>query len=357
MSVKRDDSGRYVAHFRYKDYTGKIKQKRKVGFATKKAALEYERDFLNRFSGNSSITFANLVDYYLDDCKNTLKASTLSTKYKVFHETLIPLFGKYPINEITPLMVRQWQNTLIQKYKPTTQKNTYSQLVAIMHFAEKYFSLVNNPCNKVPTIGSLKSTKMEFLTIEQFKQLIQAMDDNPKVYQFHKASLKYYRLVFIMLFYTGMRTGELMALTMEDYDAENAKISITKTFSREHGQTSPKTATSNRVIDLPSYAKAALDDYIAHLPVRKKKTQLFNMVNRSSLLDVLTRYLEIAGLPRIVLHDFRHSHASLLIHLGVQPLAISKRLGHADIQTTLDKYGHLYPSDNDSIIAQIDKIS
>ncbi len=361
MSVNKDKNGKWYASFRYKDYDGTTRQKKKEGFATRKAAQEYERDFLNRYSGNSSITFENLCKYYLDDCSKRFKASSVRTKTSNFNKIFLPMFGKYPINEITPLMVRQLQNTLIEKYKPTSQKTIYGQFAAAMNFASKYYGLANNPCNAVPSIGTMKANKIHFFTLDDFNHFIAVIKSgrcNGRKYAMKKVSLDYYVDIFTVLFYTGMRIGELLALTVSDFDAAAGTLTINKTFDHDlHIITTPKTDTSNRTIDLTQNVRDILQYHIDTLPLIEDNARIFPHLAKSTIIQRLQRFAPAAGLPKdLVLHDFRHSHAALLIHLGVNPLYISKRLGHADVKTTLNTYGKLYPSDNADIIHKLENL-
>ena len=134
---------------------------------------------------------------------------------------------------------------------------------------------------------------------------------------------------------------------MGDYSPENKTLSISKNLATIGGKeyiTTPKTKKSRRVISLPGKLCKMLDDYINSMYEPSAGERLFPSLNKFNLRRQLNNGVKKAGVKRIRLHDFRHSHASLLIELNFPPLAISERLGHEDIKTTLQIYAHLYPN-------------
>lgn len=153
-------------------------------------------------------------------------------------------------------------------------------------------------------------------------------------------------MAFLLLYWTGMRIGELLALTYEDIDLENRIISISKSYQRLDGKdliTPPKTPKSNRKITIPPFLAEELKEYCSHLYGIMANERMFRFT-KSYMEHEIVRGINETGVKRIRLHDLRHSHASLLVELGFQPLAIAERLGHEKIETTLNTYSHLYPN-------------
>ena len=349
MGVYKDKNGTWFAEFRYKDWNGENKRHKKRGFKTQKEAKEYERDFLNKSHTDKHLTFSNLAELYLEDCKVRLKASTYEGKVFLFNKNLIPYFGKMHIENIKPQTVRRWQTELMKKgYKDTYLKTIHNQLSAVFNYAVKYCGLHSNPARECGSMGSKHADTMKFWTAEEFDRVDKAVSDKPLSHA-----------LLNLLFWSGMREGEALALTLNDIDFENNKISITKTFTVLKGGveaiTPPKTKKSKREIDMPVFCMDIIKEYSKLIYGLKKKDRLFP-VTKSYLYHELERGSALAGLQKIRVHDLRHSHASVLINMGVSILLISERLGHENIETTLRTYSHLYPTTIQTTIRQLEKL-
>lgn len=147
MSVAKDPkTGKWYSKFRYTDWTGKRVQKKKTGFITKREAQEWEREFLTKAAASCDMSFASLVELYMADCKTRLRATTWENKQHLITKKLLPYFGSTPINQITPLMIRNWQNALMElrqpngkPYSKTYLKTINNQVAAILNYAVKYY--------------------------------------------------------------------------------------------------------------------------------------------------------------------------------------------------------------------------
>ncbi|MEG1505425.1 MAG: site-specific integrase, partial [Lachnospiraceae bacterium] len=154
------------------------------------------------------------------------------------------------------------------------------------------------------------------------------------------------RMAFLLLYWTGMRIGELLALTYEDIDLEKRIITISKSYQRIKGKdmiTPPKTPKSNRKVMIPPFLAEELKEYCSVLYGITAKERMFRFT-KSYMEHEIVRGVKETGVKRIRIHDLRHSHASLLVEMGFQPLEIAERLGHEKIETTLNTYSHLYPN-------------
>jgi len=235
----------------------------------------------------------------------------------VFDLKVTPYFKKKKVCEIKTSDIRAWQNELIkQGYAPTYLKSINNQLAALFNYAVRYYDLNDNPCRKAGSIGKSKADDMEFWTKQEFKQFLPSMDKKPEA-----------RMAFMLLYWTGMRIGELLALTYEDIDLEKR----------------PKTPKSNRKITIPPFLAEELKEYCSRLYGIMPNERMFRFT-KSYMEHEIVRGIKETGVKRIRIHDLRHSHASLLVELGFQPLAIAERLGHEKIETTLNTYSHLYPN-------------
>ena len=351
MSVaKNNKSGKWYSKFRYTDWTGQRVQKKKTGFSTKREAQEWEREFLAKMAASCDMSFASLVELYMSDCKTRLRATTWENKQHLIEKKLLPYFGSIPINEITPLMIRNWQNTLMdfkqkngKPYAKTYLKTINNQMAAILNYAVKYYNLSGSPAAIAGSMGKSKADTMLFWTEDEFKTFIQVID-KPTPY-----------CVFNILFYTGIREGELLALSLSDFDFANRVLHITKNFvvvKRQEIIYEPKTPKSKRDITLPDFLCAIVQDYASRLVDYEPTDRLFPFT-KSWVNSQLKSGCKKSGVKKIRVHDLRHSHASLLIHMGFPILAVSERLGHEKIQTTLELYGHLYPDVHGNVAQQL----
>ena len=334
----------------YKDYLGHKKQKVKRGFTTKKEAQSWERDFLEHHSSQPTILFKALVDVYLEDYKTKYKLSSYYIKKHNIQSHILPYFGETKINNITPNMIREWLNNLQPKQGNTLSTQTKNGILrilsAIMSYACKYYGLSLNPCK---TVDSLKDdTKKEkiFLTLEQYKAFRSNITDIRDL------------VIFDLLFYAGLRRGELMALTFGDVDIDNKLLHINKTKGYAAGKfltTTPKTKTSNRVVTLPGFLIDEIKQYKEHCLDTDATASMLN-IRQLSIENKKDKYLKLAGLPHMRIHDFRHSHVALLVELGENPLLIANRLGHSDIKMTLNTYAHLYPNKQKELAQKLENL-
>ena len=167
MSVTKDgDTGRWMSQIRVTDWTGKTIHKKKRGFATKKEALQWERDFISQSTGSLGMTFGDFISLYVKDMEHRLKPSTVASKKWLIDLKVTPFFKKIPLNEIKPTHVRQWQNSLTsyrdengKPYAQTYLKCINNQLTAIFNYAVKYYGLKENPCHKAGSMGKKKAEK------------------------------------------------------------------------------------------------------------------------------------------------------------------------------------------------------
>lgn len=337
----------WYANFYYTDWTGKKIHKKKRGFSKKKEALDFERNFLNKQSRGCDLTFSNLVDIYLEDMDSRLKASTMNNRKHMIRARILPYFENLKLEQITPADVRKWQTILLSSdFSPTYIKAIHEQLSALFSYAVKYYNLSQNPCAIAGSIGKSKAKQMEFWTLDEFNQFIQFVDKEPT------------KVAFEMLFWTGIRIGELLALTQEDFNFEKNTVSITKSYQRLSGKdviTEPKTPKSNRTIPIPIQLSVKIQSYINSLPSYQSSDRLWTWT-RKFLDTALISASKKAGLKKIRIHDLRHSHASLLIEMDTPILLVSERLGHENIKTTLQTYSHLYPTRQAEVASKLNNL-
>jgi len=340
------------AKFYAEDWTGKRIQICKRGFKTQREAREYERSFLDQQNNTSDIMFANLVENYMEDMGHRLKPTTMENKRNIIDGKLLPYFSQLKVCDIDTIKIRKWQNELIafrdkdgQPYSQTYLKTVNNQLSAILNYAVKHYRLASNPCHAAGSIGRSKADEMKIWTRSEYELFTDKIE---------KTSM---RLAFDILFYTGMRSGELLALTPADI-LPDKKISITKNYAKLKGEDlflEPKTPKSKRTIAIPDFLYDDIQRYIAKLYGIERDDRIFYFT-KSALEKEIKRIAPKAGLDPIRVHDLRHSHASMLIEMGFDILEISERLGHESARTTLDTYSHLYPDKDRKLAGELNRL-
>ena len=349
-AYKDEKTGKWFAKFYYTNWQGIKKQKWKRGFATKKEALGFERDFLEKQSANPDMTFQNLYEIYMEDMAARLKQSTLLTKKAVLQTHILPFFGSKPINEIKASDVRRWQAKLMSSpnnYSQTYLKKINTELNSIINYAKRFYDLNTNPCGKAGTIGKAKAEEMDYWTYDEYIAFREGVKDK---------SLSY--ICFEVLYWTGMREGELLALSPADIDLDNKTISINRTYQRIEGKdvfTSPKTRKSKRKIPIPDFLCQELSDYIQSRYMLDSDERLFP-ITKSYLSHEMIRGCKNTGVKKIRIHDIRHSHASLLINQGCDALMLADRLGHEKVSTTLNTYSHLFPHKQQELVHSLESL-
>ena len=349
-AYKDEKTGKWFAKFYYTNWQGIKKQKWKRGFATQKEALGFERDFLEKQSANPDMTFQNLYEIYMEDMAARLKQSTLLTKKAVLQTHILPFFGSKPMNEIKASDVRRWQAKLMSSpnnYSQTYLKKINTELNSIINYAKRFYDLNTNPCGKAGTIGKAKAEEMDYWTYDEYIAFREGVKDK---------SLSY--ICFEVLYWTGMREGELLALSPADIDLDNKTISINRTYQRIEGKdvfTSPKTRKSKRKIPIPDFLCQELSDYIQSRYMLDADERLFP-VTKSYLSHEMIRGCKNTGVKKIRIHDIRHSHASLLINQGCDALMLADRLGHEKVSTTLNTYSHLFPHKQQELVHSLESL-
>lgn len=342
MSVyKEEKTNTWRVIYRYTDWNGERKQSQKRGFKTKREAQAWEREQLNKLSGDLDMTFKSFVQHYTEDMQARVKENTWSTKEHIINNKLLPYFGKLKMCNITAQQIITWQNTLInykdengKPYSPVYLKTIQNQLSAIFNHAVRFYNLKENPCRKAGSMGKKQNREMQFWTKPEYLRFAEAIMDKP---------VSYY--AFEILYWCGLRLGELLALTPADLDFEKQTVRINKSYQRIKQRdviTDPKTPKSIRTVSMPDFLAEELQDYIRSLYKIEENDRLFP-ITKSYLHREMERGCKESGVKQIRIHDLRHSHVSLLIEMGFSAVAIADRVGHESIEITY-RYAHMLPS-------------
>lgn len=352
--IKRAENGTYYfrANLGYHPVTGKQIQKYKSGFKTKKEAKEEYSKLILASAEELAVdkeqpTFKTFVeDIYLPWYKTQVKESTYKNRYSTIQKHFAYFYRK-KVNEIDPIHVQTWQLKLAKEFSPNYVRIVQGMLAVAFDRAIILGLCERNPARMVGNVKS-KKVKVDFWTLEEFQKVISLLYKGD--YYEH-----YLFISFWLLFMTGMRIGETAALQWDDIDFETGLLSITKTLyyksMTEYKFVEPKTQASKRTIVIDEDTIRELKEW---KEVQQKVLKDCNFVisysgiptSKHTLPRALEKLAGLAGIHRIKIHALRHSHASLLISMGENPLIIKDRLGHEKIQTTLGTYGHLYPNSN-----------
>ncbi len=302
---------------------------------------------------NGKILLHELAKHYLENSKINWKESTYLKNRDNYRLFIKPKLGSYMIQRLTTKDILEWKNELKKKgYALHYLKGIYSTFSAILNFGCKYYNLEKNVVRIEGNFKDVKGSQkkeMKIITDEQFKNAIK----NEKNY--------FYFVAFNLMFYCGLRRGEMLALKIEDIDFKNNTISINKTVNPKISKvpTPPKTNKSNRIIPVSENIIRLLKSLIENNSFDDDFIFLHHIA-LTTLKKKSDRNLKSIGLDEdklIRIHDYRHSFASFCINNNVEIQILSDYMGHENISITWDIYGHLYPDAKYSLINKIkDKI-
>lgn len=298
---------------------------------------------INSISQFFSILFKNFVEIYLESMEHRIKENTLMTKQNIFYHHIVPYLGEMKLDEITPKDIIHWQDQVMKdnNYKQTYLKTIHNQLSALFNYAVRFYGLKSNPARLAGNMGIEEVDETKFWTKEEYLTFSRAMMNKEESYH-----------AFEILYWCGIRLGELLALTAEDFDFEKKTLRINKSYQHIKGKdviTTPKTRKSNRVLTLPDFLAEEMQDYISRLPYLKVDDRIFT-ITKSGLHHEIDRGCRETGVKRIRVHDLRHSHVSMLIEMGFSAVNIANRVGHESVKVTY-RYAHMFPN-KDLMIAK-----
>ena len=310
MAVYKDKNGTWYVSARYTNWKGEADRKVKRGFQTKREAAEWEKNFFLENAGNLDMTFEAFYQLYKQN-----------TMMKMTDENGKP-------------------------FSPVYLKTIHNQLSAIFNHAVKFYDLPSNPAQKAGNMGKEKSREMLFWTQAEYQQFAEEMMSKPiSLYAFE------------VLYWAGLRLGELLALTKKDIDFRRGIIRINKSYQRIDGEdviTEPKTPNSVRNIQMPEFLAEELKDYIDSLYGVDEDDRIFP-ISKSYLHHEMDRGCAATGVKKIRIHDIRHSHVSLLIDMGFSAVAIANRVGHESIDITF-RYAHLFPTRQGDMASKLNDV-
>ena len=352
---KKDGLQKYQVKVNYTDKYGNRKQVMRTAYGSQ-AAKDLEDQLLEQVNSQESLSkskrFKDLYDDYISYISNEIRESSLAKKKQVFRCHILPFFENILVESLDVKILQEWKVYVYQKeLKTQTMKNCYKELRAMFNYCVKMDYLTSNPLLKVGDFKDAYQRKPEmlFYTPDEFQKYKTVSLQRAKQQNFYD-----YYVFFCIAYYTGARKGEIHAMRWRNFDGSSISIenSICQKLKGEDVETPPKNLSSIRVVQLPSPLINILEEH------KKRQQDIISDWRdngficgyykplRDSNIDNENRHISAkAGLKRIRVHDFRHSHASLLINGNINPLEVAHRLGHSTVDQTLKTYSHLFPSE------------
>lgn len=359
-SFEKSANGKWSVRFRAYE-NGITKNKRLSGFKTKREAdiayMKFMATAETPPKKESCLPLAQLFENYCVFSEHRIKESTLYDMRTTCQRHILPYFEKFAsVNEIKKLDILKWQNTLNEQnlsYKYKSKIRTY--LVSIWKFGQRYYDIETDPISGVESFRRTEARKeMQVWTEQEFSAFIDATDDIV------------YRCLFSFLYLTGARKSEALALRWTDIDLENKTARIEKSITRRFDkvkhpgvsyiETTPKNIYSVRTVDLPQSLTNLLAAY-KWCDSCNDNEFVFGgeePLANSTIARAFDEGIKKSSVKKIRIHDLRHSHASILIGKGLDIVSVAKRLGHANIEETLNTYAHFLPQNKEKILNAIE---
>ena len=357
------DGRKWVFYDYVKNIDGTRRKYKSKKYFTKNEALAAEREFLTENSksefNNANITFKELCNLHYEYQKDKVKITTLNNYKKRL--SYLKSLDNIKVKDLNINHYELWKKEINSKNLATRTKNDlYKYLKSVLNYGTRWYSFTyNNMYSKMVNFNNPNELpkEMQYYTYEEFKQFISCEDD------------LMFKTLFEVLYYCGLRRGEIRGLAWEDINLENQTIYINKNIvavkndDKNYTISTPKTKKSKRQIPLTP----SLTEHLKELYEISKKhygfsSKWFVFGDTDPITNGRIRYrknkiAKLAKVKQIRLHDFRHSCASLLINNGASVTLVANYLGHSKIEETLETYSHLFKSKLDELVNIIDNLN
>lgn len=367
MDGKKDGKQRYRVRVNYIDDNGNARQTERVIYGlpeAKEFELSLAKTIRQPLTGKE-LTVKELLDEYLNTKKYEVRETTLDKNRKVLETHIIPHLGTKRLKSLNLHTLKAWKQTISEKgLSSTFEKNIFGELRALLNYAVKMEHIDSHPLARLGNFKDAYETKktISYYTADEFKKFIEKAKKHAEI-QTDLYEWNYY-VFFNIAFYTGMRKGEINALKWSDI--ENNTIYVRRSIAQKvkggDRETPTKNRSSNRDIQLPLPLMKILDEHKARCALADKFTDEWRIcggercLRDSSISNRNIQFSEAAKVKTIRIHDFRHSHASLLANAGINIQEIARRLGHAKIEITWNIYSHLYPKEEERALKVLNEL-
>lgn len=370
IKKRKDGLQGYRVRVNFTDMNGNPRQVERTAYGLSEAQL-LEKKLIVEFKeqkevSKSRMTINELIQEYGEYHKIEVKASSYDSIMRTLRLRVQPYLGECRLDKLTQPKLAEWKITISkQNLSDTTKKNAYSIFVALLNFAVRMQYIPKNPLAilgnfKDSSEVTKKSQKLRYYTSEQFVRYISVAKE-----QCSTVNDWGFYVFFNLAFFTGCRKGELNALKWSDLEGSILHIrrQITQKIKGEDIETTPKTKSSIRDLQVPKPLMKILEEHKArqqaasHLFTENYRICGGEKPLRDTTIDKKNRqFADKADLPRITIHEFRHSHASLLINSGIVIQEVSRILGHSTVEQTWNVYSHLYPNQEEKALEVLNKI-
>ena len=371
---KRDGLFLYTVRVNYTDKNGKAHSLTRTAVGAEAAKLlesqltaEYKT---GQITPAERMTVGELAGEYLASKQSEVRRASAEKAAQILNRYILPTVQNERLDRLNAQKLQAWKQTVTAlSLSPKTQQNIYAAFRAMLNYAVKLEYLPRNP---LTAVGNFKDNdftptkeKLHYYTAAEFLRYKAAALADAE--QRDTLSEYAYYVFFCIAYYMGMRKGEINALRWSDIEGNllTVRRSVTQKVKGESAlETLPKNKTSYRTIEIPQPLMNILAEWKKRLAERDAYGDNYrvcgggeNGVLSDTNIDLHNRrYAEAAGLPHIRIHDFRHSHASLLANEGINIQEIARRLGHAKIEMTWNTYAHLYPRESERSLSVLNKV-
>jgi integrase len=331
--------------------TGKRKQRTRSGFKTKKEAQAALAELVNKVEKGETVDFRKTIfkdfaiEYYEKNYINKVKATSYDVSHRLLHAQIIPYFKDISLTEIDQFVIHDFYNEKLKEGYSTNYIARMHEILRMLLRVAKKWDLIQKDVASMIEPPKNKKKEMKVWSIEQVNEFLKSCTHSR------------YHPIFFLAAYTGMRKGEIIALTWNDIDFDKKVIHVNKTLyklSKGYSLDTPKSHSAVRSI----YFDDEIEAILKKQKVKQKEEKLKNgriyqdqnlvfaqedgrFISPPSVNILFTRFIDRSGMPRIRFHDLRHTHATILLQMGVNPKVVSERLGHSSVQITLDVYSHV----------------
>ena len=372
--VIKDGKQKYKVRVNYMSNSGQAKQLTRMIYGSEEAK-DLERELIRKIKEEgenpaAKMTVQELYEEYVAAKKFEIRESSLDKIMRNYRIYVKPTMANVRIDKLTLPMLQKWKLSIEEKgLALRTKQHAYAQFRTILYYAVKMEYIPKNPLATLGTFRDALHTRpeMDIFTAEEFMAFIATAkrQAEERQTQHHDLSEWEFYVFFNIAFFTGLRKGEIHALKWSDIDGSllHVRRSITQKLKGDDRETPPKSKKSVRTLQMPSPLLKVLAEHRARQERLDRFSENFRVCGgerslRDSTIEVRNkRYADLSGLTRIRIHDFRHSHVSVLANEGINIQEIARRLGHAKVEMTWNTYSHLYPREEEKAVDILNRIA